>query len=205
MMGRQILGAIPVERRVLLIARVEARGHAALEGRTVAEVLRPGRLRVLAVDTSAPDDPGPDAAGAAVTPPPAAERTLAQLVHELGDDYVLRPQDRVLLVATRQGLGDLHVRNPCGGRGPAEQGPAGVTRPGRSGRGGGDALPMRPTPRRPPRARARGPLLTRPRPPRHLAVTPQSRPVKAPTPRDECHEGALTGSSRRPDGVMTCV
>lgn len=111
MMGRQILGAIPVERRVLLIARFEVRGHAALEGRTVAEVLRPGRLRVLAVDTSAPDDAEPDAAGTAATPPPAEERTPAQLVHELGDDYVLRPQDRVLLVATRQGLGELHARN----------------------------------------------------------------------------------------------
>ncbi|MEU7433484.1 NAD-binding protein [Streptomyces sioyaensis] len=111
MMGRQILGAIPVERRVLLVARVEVRGNAALEGRTVAEVLRPGRLRVLAVDTSAPDDPEAEAAAVA-SPPDAAEREPARLVHELGDDYVLRPQDRVLLVATRQGLGDLHARQP---------------------------------------------------------------------------------------------
>ncbi|REK92046.1 potassium transporter TrkA [Streptomyces inhibens] len=108
MMGRQILGAIPVERRVLLVARVEVRGHAALEGRTVAEVLRPGRLRVLAVDTSAPDAPEPEAVAAAA--PADAERAPAHLVHELGDGYVLRPQDRVLLVATRQGLGDLHSR-----------------------------------------------------------------------------------------------
>ncbi|SOE10643.1 Voltage-gated potassium channel Kch [Streptomyces sp. 2323.1] len=111
MMGRQILGAIPVERRVLLVARVEVRGNAALEGRTVAEVLRPGRLRVLAVDTSAPDDPEAQAAAAAAPPDPA-EREPARLVHELGDGYVLRPQDRVLLVATRQGLGDLHARQP---------------------------------------------------------------------------------------------
>ncbi|MFI1160798.1 NAD-binding protein [Streptomyces sioyaensis] len=110
MMGRQILGAIPVERRVLLVARVEVRGNAALEGRTVAEVLRPGRLRVLAVDTSAPDDP--EAQAAAAAPPPDTEREPARLVHELGDGYVLRPQDRVLLVATRQGLGDLHARQP---------------------------------------------------------------------------------------------
>lgn len=110
MMGRQILGAIPVERRVLLVARVGVRGNPALEGRTVAEVLRPGRLRVLAVDTSAPDEAQPQAA--AVAPPPDTEREPARLVHELGDDYVLRPQDRVLLAATRQGLGDLHVRRP---------------------------------------------------------------------------------------------
>ncbi|MEV6564295.1 NAD-binding protein [Streptomyces kronopolitis] len=110
MMGRQILGAIPVERRVLLVARVGVRGNPALEGRTVAEVTRPGRLRVLAVDTSAPDETQPQAAAAA--PPPDTEREPARLVHELGDDYVLRPQDRVLLAATRQGLGDLHVRRP---------------------------------------------------------------------------------------------
>lgn len=73
MMGREILGAIPVERRVLLIARFAVRGQAALEGRTVAEVLRPGRLRVLAVDTSAPDDPEPDAA----PPPPRRRRPSA--------------------------------------------------------------------------------------------------------------------------------
>ncbi|PJJ04972.1 voltage-gated potassium channel Kch [Streptomyces sp. 2333.5] len=121
MMGRQILGAIPVERRVLLVARVEVRGNAALEGRTVAEVLRPGRLRVLAVATSAPDDPEAQAAAAA-PPPDAAEREPARLVHELGDGYVLRPQDRVLLVATRQGLGDLHARQPRAAGAGARQG-----------------------------------------------------------------------------------
>ncbi|WP_189297000.1 NAD(P)-binding protein [Streptomyces albospinus] len=110
MMGRQILGAVPVERRVLLVARVGVRGHAALEGRTVGEVLRPGRLRVLAVDTSAPDDAEADAAAGA--PRPGAERAPALLAHELGDGYVLRPQDRVLLAATRQGLGDLLSRHP---------------------------------------------------------------------------------------------
>ncbi|WP_260639717.1 NAD(P)-binding protein [Streptomyces angustmyceticus] len=125
MMGRQILGAIPVERRVLLVARVEARGHVALEGRTVAEVLRPGRLRVLAVDTSAPDDPDPD--GTPAAPPPDTEREPAHLVHELGDGYVLRPQDRVLLVATRQGLGDLHGRRHGGAGAGGDAGSGGGT------------------------------------------------------------------------------
>ncbi|MFH8407250.1 NAD-binding protein [Streptomyces sp. NPDC018019] len=117
MMGRQILGAIPVERRVLLVARVEARGHAALEGRRIADVFRPGLLRVLAVDTSAPDGP-PDTAPAAA--PEAPERGRARLVRELGDDYELRPQDRVLLVVTRQGLGELVARHPHTA-GPAPQ------------------------------------------------------------------------------------
>ncbi|MFJ6750279.1 MULTISPECIES: NAD-binding protein [unclassified Streptomyces] len=110
MMGRQIIGAIPVERRVLLVARVEVRGHAALEGRTVGEVLRPGLLRVLAVDTSAPEEGESDAAGTAL--PKDGEREPAHLAHELGDGYVLRPQDRVLLAATREGLGELLSRRP---------------------------------------------------------------------------------------------
>ncbi|MGK5696262.1 NAD-binding protein, partial [Streptomyces sp. URMC 128] len=40
MMGRQILGAIPVERRVLLFAEVEVAGHPQLEGRTVGQAFR---------------------------------------------------------------------------------------------------------------------------------------------------------------------
>ncbi|ARF57876.1 NAD-binding protein [Streptomyces gilvosporeus] len=120
MMGRQILGAIPVERRVLLVARVGVRGHAALEGRTIGEVLRPGRLRVLAVDTSAPDETAE--ASAAAAPPPDGERAPALLVHELGDGYVLRPQDRVLLAATRQGLGDLLARRPRAAAGAGAEG-----------------------------------------------------------------------------------
>ncbi|WP_399096711.1 NAD-binding protein [Streptomyces sp. BBFR2] len=110
LMGRQIIGAIPVERRVLLVARVEARAHPELAGRTVAEVLRPGLLRVLAVDTSAPDGAGADTPPAE---PDGVEREPARLVHELGDDYVLRPQDRVLLAVTREGLGDLLGRRPA--------------------------------------------------------------------------------------------
>ncbi len=109
MMGRQIIGAISVERRVLLVARVEVRGHAALEGRTIADVFRPGLLRVLAVDISAPEDPSDAAPSAAQEP---SERGRARLVRELGDGYALRPQDRVLLVATRQGLGELISRRP---------------------------------------------------------------------------------------------
>ncbi|WP_415924125.1 NAD-binding protein, partial [Streptomyces sp. ID05-47C] len=40
MMGRQILGAIPVERRVLLFASLEVGGHAQLVGKTVGEAFR---------------------------------------------------------------------------------------------------------------------------------------------------------------------
>ncbi|MEU3505761.1 NAD-binding protein, partial [Streptomyces hundungensis] len=60
MMGRQILGAIPVERTVLLFAAVDVAGHPQLEGRTVEEAFREGAWRVLALDTSSPDDRVPD-------------------------------------------------------------------------------------------------------------------------------------------------
>ncbi|MGD3109708.1 NAD-binding protein [Streptomyces sp. YGL11-2] len=69
-----------------------------------------GSTTVLAVDTSTPDNPEPDTAAGA--PQPGAERAPALLAQELGDGYVLRPQDRVLLAATREGLGDLLSRHP---------------------------------------------------------------------------------------------
>ncbi|MCV2464913.1 NAD-binding protein, partial [Streptomyces sp. ICN988] len=52
MMGRQILGAIPVERRVLLFAAVRVAGHPQLEGKTVGEAFRAGAWRVLALEVS---------------------------------------------------------------------------------------------------------------------------------------------------------
>ncbi|QFR02837.1 potassium transporter TrkA [Streptomyces phaeolivaceus] len=91
MMGRQILGAIPVERRVLLFAAVEVRGHPRLEGRTLAEAFRPGAWRVLALDTAVPGEPGPPSG----------------LVWDLPPTYVLRAEDRVVLAATRRGLAEL--------------------------------------------------------------------------------------------------
>lgn len=91
MMGRQILGAIPVERRVLLFAAVEVRGHPRLEGRTLAEAFRPGAWRVLALDTATPGEPGPPSG----------------LVWDLPPTYVLRAEDRVVLAATRRGLAEL--------------------------------------------------------------------------------------------------
>ncbi|WP_326721606.1 NAD-binding protein [Streptomyces sp. NBC_00243] len=96
MMGRQILGAIPVERRVLLFAAVEVGGHAQLEGRTVGEAFRAGAWRVLALDT----DPRPASS-------PRAPRSSSGLVWDLPSTYVLRAEDRVVLAATRRGLAEL--------------------------------------------------------------------------------------------------
>lgn len=86
MMGRQILGAFPVERRVLLFAALEVSGHPQLEGRTVGEAFRAGSWRVLAREESG-DAPG--------------------LAWDLPDTYVLQGSDRVVLAATRRGLAEL--------------------------------------------------------------------------------------------------
>ncbi|GHA29956.1 potassium channel family protein [Streptomyces purpurascens] len=101
MMGRQILGAIPVERRVLLFAEVEVAGHPQLEGRTVAEAFRAGAWRVLALNTSPPGRRGDDE-------PAGEERVPASgLVWDLPPTYVLGAGDRVVLAATRRGLAEL--------------------------------------------------------------------------------------------------
>ncbi|MFK4544424.1 Trk K+ transport system NAD-binding subunit [Streptomyces tendae] len=98
MMGRQILGAIPVERRVLLFAAVQVAGHPQLEGKTVGEAFRAGAWRVLALEVS----DGERVEGGA--PEGARE---SRLVWELPDTYVLRGSDRVVLAATRRGLAEL--------------------------------------------------------------------------------------------------
>ncbi|MFT2014906.1 NAD-binding protein [Streptomyces sp. 796.1] len=104
MMGRQVLGAFSVERKVLLLAAVEVAGHPQLVGRTVADASRPGSWRVLALDASAPDQRPADL-GAALRTGPGEPRQ--RLVWDLDPDYVLRPADRVVLVATRRGLAEL--------------------------------------------------------------------------------------------------
>ncbi|MFF3461754.1 NAD-binding protein [Streptomyces sp. NPDC002619] len=79
MLGRQILGAIPVERRVLLFAAVDVGGHPQLEGRTVGGAFRAGAWRVLALEGR----------------------------QSVSADYELRAGDRVVLAATRRGLAEL--------------------------------------------------------------------------------------------------
>ncbi|MFJ5305568.1 NAD-binding protein [Streptomyces sp. NPDC088350] len=98
MMGRQILGAIPVERRVLLFAAMTVGGHAQLEGRTIAEAFRAGSWRVLALDTATRDA--------------SEDVRRSGLVWDLPDTYVLRSSDRVVLAATRRGLAELLGRRP---------------------------------------------------------------------------------------------
>ncbi|MFJ9542520.1 NAD-binding protein [Streptomyces sp. NPDC101225] len=109
MMGRQILGAIPVERRVLLFAALNVGGHPQLEGRTIAESFRAGAWRVLALDTAAPGDRLPDLSA---TPAHDDGSRPGGLVWDLHPGYVLRPEDRVVLATTRQGLAELLGRQP---------------------------------------------------------------------------------------------
>ncbi len=121
MMGRQILGAIPVERRVLVFAALNVAGHPQLEGRTVAESFRPGSWRVVALDTAEPGERLPD-----LTAAPAQEGTdrPAGLVWDLHPGYVFRSDDRVVVAATRQGLAEL-----LGRRSRFRTGPHGEGRP----------------------------------------------------------------------------
>ncbi|MFI5883599.1 NAD-binding protein [Streptomyces sp. NPDC051554] len=98
MMGRQILGAIPVERRVLLFAAMTVGGHPQLEGKTIAEAFRAGSWRVLALDTATRDA--------------SEDVRRSGLVWDLPDTYVLRDSDRVVLAATRRGLAELLGRRP---------------------------------------------------------------------------------------------
>ncbi|MFD3732541.1 potassium channel family protein [Streptomyces sp. NPDC058632] len=126
MMGRQILGAIPVERRVLLFAALTVGGHPQLEGKTVGEAFRAGAWRVLALDTAAtraaPGAGGNSAGhgsgnaagtggagtgGAPAAGEPSGPSGPSGLVWDLPDTYVLRDEDRVVLGATRRGLAEL--------------------------------------------------------------------------------------------------
>ncbi|WP_314410013.1 NAD-binding protein [Streptomyces sp. DSM 40484] len=127
MMGRQILGAIPVERRVLLFAALDVAGHPQLEGRTVAEAFRAGAWRVLALDTAAPAPapPSPNSPASPsplssslpspLPPPSASDRDRnapsphrpSGLVWDLPPNYVLGAGDRVVIAATRRGLAEL--------------------------------------------------------------------------------------------------
>ncbi|MEU2074829.1 NAD-binding protein [Streptomyces sp. NPDC013489] len=129
MMGRQILGAIAVERRVLVFAALDIAGRPQLAGRTVAEAFRPGAWRVLALDTGSPDpaDPAESSAvrGAQGGPERSTRSSAADepsgLVWDLHPGYVLHPGDRVVVAATRAGLAELlgRAEAPATGRTPA--------------------------------------------------------------------------------------
>jgi Trk K+ transport system NAD-binding subunit len=89
MLEHQVLRTIPVGRHVLLIADVEVEPGSGLAGQPVAYAEHPGQARVLAVRRKGTD---------------AFDWSLHR-------GYLLAPQDRLLVLATRAGLGQTLVRN----------------------------------------------------------------------------------------------
>ncbi|MFC9287227.1 NAD-binding protein [Streptomyces sp. NPDC057052] len=114
MMGRQILGAIPVERRVLLFASLEVGGYGQLVGKTVGEAFRAGYWRVLALEGAGRESSGAGDEGRGAG---AGVGAGVGLVWDLPDSYVLREEDRVVLAATRRGLAELLGRRRRGAAG----------------------------------------------------------------------------------------
>ncbi|MET7638614.1 NAD-binding protein [Streptomyces sp. NPDC005438] len=102
MMGRQVLGAIPVGRRVLVISVVEVGGNPLLEGQTVDEVARREAWRVIALDLGGRGGQGERGDLSSVS-----SVSNSELEWHLHPRYVLRPEDRVVVAATRRGLGEL--------------------------------------------------------------------------------------------------
>jgi hypothetical protein len=99
MLGRQVIGTIPVHRRVLLVAELPIGAGAVLEGQTVGDVAKAGESRLLAVRTG------------------RGQQTL----WSPADGRPLSRRDRVIVVATRTGLSDLVQRMaPREVEGPAQ-------------------------------------------------------------------------------------
>ncbi|MFI1496135.1 NAD-binding protein [Streptomyces platensis] len=99
MMGRHVLGVMPVERGSLLFTTVDVGGHPELEGRSIHQAFRENEWRVLAV-------------GTAVEPSsPRATDTLGSLrLDRPGFNWrpphgrILRAGDRAVVASTRRGL-----------------------------------------------------------------------------------------------------
>jgi Trk K+ transport system NAD-binding subunit len=89
MLEHQVLRTIPVGRHVLLIADVRVEAGAELAGKRAAEAQRPGETHVLAV----------------------RRRGTDMFDWSLNRDYLLAPQDQLLVLATRAGLGQTLARN----------------------------------------------------------------------------------------------
>jgi Trk K+ transport system NAD-binding subunit len=85
MVERQVIGTIPVGRRVLLIAEVPVGDGTGLSGRTVREVEQRCEVRVIGLQ----------------------RRTEQRLDWQPSADHQLVPRDRLMVVATRTGLGQI--------------------------------------------------------------------------------------------------
>ncbi len=103
MLEHQVLRTIPVGRHVLLIADVQVEPDAELVGQAIEAVQHPGETHVLAV----------------------RRRGTESFDWSLAASYRIAPQDRLLVLATRAGLGMTLARNrplapPSGGTTPLD-------------------------------------------------------------------------------------
>ncbi|NLU67018.1 potassium transporter TrkA [Streptomyces sp. HNM0574] len=114
LMGRQVLGAIPVGRRVLVFAAVEVGGNPLLENRTVADACRTEGWRVVALDAAGAGGEQRDLSS--MTPVPSGGRN--GLEWKVSSEHVLRAGERVVVAATRRGLGRLMAAGPGHGTPP---------------------------------------------------------------------------------------
>jgi Trk K+ transport system NAD-binding subunit len=89
MLEHQVLRTIPVGRHVLLIADVRVEADAELAGQPIEHAEHPGKARVLAV----------------------RRKGTSEFDWSPHRGYLLAPQDRLLVLATRAGLGDTLARN----------------------------------------------------------------------------------------------
>jgi Trk K+ transport system NAD-binding subunit len=92
MVERQVIGTIPVGRRVLLIAEVPVGDDTGLGGRTIAEVEQRTEVRVIALQ----------------------RRTEQRMDWQPPADHQLVPRDRLMVVATRTGLGQILASSIAG-------------------------------------------------------------------------------------------
>jgi hypothetical protein len=112
MMGRHVLGVMPVGREVLLFTTVEVSDHPELVGRTVADAFRPGQWRVIARDTTAPSERRPSLSGSSLATDGRGQVFVQPALDwHLRPGYLLRPEDRVVLATTRAGLNVLLARD----------------------------------------------------------------------------------------------
>jgi Trk K+ transport system NAD-binding subunit len=88
MLGREVIGTIAVHRRVLLVAEIAVGPGSALEGASIAQLLRDGETQVLAIRTGR---------GHQVLWSPPAGRKLSRT-------------DQFIAITTRAGLGSLLAR-----------------------------------------------------------------------------------------------
>jgi Trk K+ transport system NAD-binding subunit len=89
MMERQVIGTIPVGRKVMLIADVPIVPGSALEGRPISDANQPGESRVLAV----------------------GRRGGQHFDWEPQSGYLLVRGDRLIVLATRTGIGHVRARS----------------------------------------------------------------------------------------------